>query len=69
MARYISWDLTSMPRSSAELSALVAVEQHGWGREQPRRRSWFYRFFIAPFVDMDHRAVHKAAQKSAMAAE
>jgi len=58
-----------MPRSSAELSALVAVEHHGWGREQPRRRSWFYRFFVAPFVDMDHRAVHKAAQKSAMAAE
>lgn len=23
----------------------------------PGRRSWFYRVFIAPFADMDHRAV------------
>lgn len=58
-----------MPRTSADLSSLVAAEaHHGWGREPARRRSWFYRFFIAPFIDMDHRAVHKAAQK-AMAAE
>jgi hypothetical protein len=58
-----------MPRSSADLSALAAAEaHHGWGREPVRRRSWFYRFFVAPFIDMDHRAVHKAAQK-AMAAE
>jgi len=57
-----------MPRSSADLSALVTEAHHGWSREPVRRRSWFYRFFVAPFVDMDHRAVHKAAQK-AMAAE
>jgi hypothetical protein len=59
-----------MPRSSADLSILAIAEaHHGWGREPVRRRSWFYRFFVAPFVDMDHRAVHKAAQKAAMAAE
>jgi hypothetical protein len=59
-----------MPRSSADLSSVAAHAEahHSWGREPVRRRSWFYRFFIAPFVDMDHRAVHRAAQK-AMPAE
>jgi hypothetical protein len=50
---------------SADLSPLVSDPHHAVRERAPRRRSWFYRFFIAPFSDMDHRAVHKAAQKLA----
>jgi hypothetical protein len=30
---------------------------------RPLRRSWFYRVFVAPFTDMDERAVYTQDQR------
>ena len=54
-----------MPSTNSTAAAFAATRlHHVIGREPaPRRRSWFYRFFVAPFADMDHREVYRQQQR------
>ncbi len=53
------------PSPSAIATDIVASPRRASEREmdRPRRRSWLYRFFIAPFTDIDERAAYASSRK------